>query len=63
MLHFIIPLSFCIVFFSVYKFMVYYAKRKQIRKIIKEACKRWEKEDVLTEYHENDYKPLWRKIA
>jgi len=63
MQHFIIPISICIVSYSIYKFMIYYGKRKQIRKIIKEACARWEREDVLTEYHENEYKPIWRKVA
>lgn len=61
-MQFITPIIVITVGVLFYKGMIYYAQRARIRKAIKDACARWE-EEATTEYHDKNYKPIWRKVA
>jgi hypothetical protein len=63
MLQFIIPAIVIVWGIIVYKIMTRVGDRRRIRKIIKDACSKWEKEERTTEYHDTNYKPIWRKVA
>lgn len=63
MLQFIIPSIVIVGSLIAYKSMIYFGEKRRIRKIIKNACDKWSKEDVTTEYHDQNYKPIWRKVA
>ena len=62
-LQFITPSVVILVAIGARKLMLYYGERNRVRKMIKEALDKCNKQEVLTEYHENDYTPVWRKIA